>query len=169
MTHSQISMRKARRDDIGPIKRILFEAMHDFGISLPDDYSVSDIDAIGSGQADTHTEVLLRADCVIGFVMLKKITADRLELKRIYLTATERGKGLGKQLLQYAVDYAKTAAYRWIQLETTSRFKAAVSLYQTFGFVHHPAAETAPGHDLAFEKRLPTTRDESAFLNKEFR
>lgn len=141
--------------------------MQDFGIALPDDYSVSDIDAIGTGPSDTHTEVFLRADCIIGFVMLKKITADRLELKRIYLTAAERGKGLGQCLLQYALDYARSHSFRWIQLETASKFKAAVNLYQKSGFVRRATAQMASGHDLAFEKQLNICNDKSTFQHND--
>ncbi len=159
MNDTGISMRPAEQSDIGPIKEIFFRAMQDYGIALPADYPVSDIETIGLPKTDRRTEVLFKDDCLVGFIMLQKIAGDRLEVKRLYLDAAHRGRGLGRYLLQFAIAYAQSEACRWVQLETTSRFTSAVAFYRKHGFSSRSDINTAPGHDLAFEKDLSADRD----------
>ena len=129
-----ISLRKAEIGDIEQIKTILFSSLKEYEIALPGDYSVSDIDSIFDKNYHEHAFVLVRIDSVIGFVVLRPITADCIESKRLYLTSSERGRGLGKYLLNYAINFARNKNFRFIRLETTSKFKAAVRLYKRNGF-----------------------------------
>lgn len=48
---------------------------------------------------------------------------ESIELKRLYLIAPERRKGLGQLLLKRALVYAQNANYRRMRLETTSGLK----------------------------------------------
>lgn len=77
-----------------------------------------------------------------------------IELKRLYLTSAQRGRRLGEYLINYAVNYANENNYKYIRLETTSKFMEAVSLYKKHGFIEMKDVEKSPGHDLAFEKRV---------------
>ena len=149
-----ISLRKAESRDIAPIKAILFSALKAYEIAIPDNYAVSDIDAIDNGNAHVTVFSLVRKDAVIGFVVLKEMTPSTIELKRLYLSAEERGRGLGEHLLKFAIAFADEHHYHAMRLETTSKFKEAVSLYKKHGFRELKDVEKAPGHDLAFEKRL---------------
>ena len=147
-----ISVKIAETENIEQIKEILFGALEEYNIAIPDNYSVSDIDSINLGNNSNWVFVLLREDSVIGFIVLRPITRDCIELKRLYLTSSERGRGLGKYLLNYVIHFAQKNKYRSIRLETTSKFKEAVSLYEKYGFNVLNDTEKAHGHDLAFEK-----------------
>lgn len=149
-----ISLRKADIADIEQIKTILFNSLKEYEIEIPHNYSVSDIDSIEAKNNIEEVFVLARNDFVIGFVILKPISADRIELKRLYLTASERGRKLGEHLLNHAINFACRNNFKYIRLETTSKFKEAVSLYTKHGFTVLKEAEKAPGHDLALEKSL---------------
>jgi putative acetyltransferase len=151
-----ISIRKAEVGDIEQIKSILFSSLKEYKIEIPDNYSVSDIDSIDDEGHGQQVFALVRDDSVLGFVVLKPINEDSVELKRLYLTASERGKRLGKYFLDYAINFARNSNFKTIQLETVSKFKEAVSLYKKNGFVELKDFETAPGHDLALKKRLKT-------------
>jgi GNAT superfamily N-acetyltransferase len=148
------SLRKADIGDIEQIKAILFSSLKEYEIVIPDSYSVSDIDSIGAKNRTERVFVLVRNDFIIGFIILKPITADCIELKRLYLTSSERGQKLGEYLLNYAINFACKNNFKYIRLETTSKFKEAVSLYKKHGFTERKEVEKAPGHDLAFEKSL---------------
>ena len=78
--------------------------------------------------------VLLRDKNIIGFFALLPADNNQVELKRLYLTAAERGKCLGKYLLEMALSKAQEDGHYQIYLETTSKFKEAVGLYQKYGF-----------------------------------
>ena len=149
-----ISLRKADIGDIEQIKAILFNSLKEYEIAIPDNYSVSDIESIGAKSTNESAFVLARHDCVIGFVLLRPITADCIELKRLYVTSSERGRQLGEYLLNYALSFAGKNNFKYIRLETASKFKEAVALYKKLGFTVLKEVETSPGHDLAFEKNL---------------
>ena len=127
---TEISFRPARASDIERIKEILFAALRQYRIAIPEDYSVADIDGIGSDHRAGFVPVILRDDAVIGFTVLLPIDRDRIELKRLYLSASERKKGLGRLLLSYAVDCAQEAGYKCIRLETTSIFRFRITRKQ---------------------------------------
>ncbi len=149
-----ISLRKAEIDDIEQIKAILFKSLEEYEIEIPDNYSVSDIESIGAKNTYENVFVLVRHDYIIGFVLLRPITEDCIELKRLYVTSSERGQQFGKYLLNYAIGFAGKNNFKYIRLETTSKFKEAVSLYKKLGFTVLKEVEKSPGHDLAFEKIL---------------
>jgi len=149
-----ISLRKAEIRDIDRIKAILFRSLEEYEISIPENYSVSDIDSINDKNNIEKIFVLIRENSVIGFIVLIPINKDCIELKRLYLTSSERGQKLGNYLLENAIKFAAEDNYKCIRLETTSKFEAAVSLYKKHGFTELKGVEKAPGHDLAFEKRI---------------
>lgn len=150
----KLTIIEASTEDIEPIKAILFNVLKEYQIALPDPYPVSDIDSIGSENAEFKVFALVKNESVVGFTILRPISEDCMELKRLYLTSLVRGCGLGRMLLGYAIQYARDKNARFIRLETTSKFKEAVSLYQRNGFLVMKEVETSPGHDLVFEKRL---------------
>ena len=149
-----ISVRKAKADNIEQIKEILFSSLEEYKIVAQDNYSVSDIDSIILENNSNRVFVLQRNISVIGFIVLQPITNECIDLKRLYLTSSERGRGLGAYLLNYAIHFAHKNKYRSIRLETTSKFEEAVSLYKKNGFMVLNGIEKAPGHDLLFEKTI---------------
>ncbi|MGI9569514.1 MAG: GNAT family N-acetyltransferase [Desulfobulbia bacterium] len=149
-----ISLRKAEIGDIEQIKAISFSSLNEYEIAVPGNYSVSDIDSIDALNSHEQVFVLVRDDHVIGFVVLKPINKNCIELKRLYLTSSERGQRLGEYLMSYAINFAKRKNYESIRLETASKFKEAVSLYKKHGFYELQDVEKAPEHDLAFGKSL---------------
>ena len=149
-----IALRKAEIGDIERIKTILVRSLQAYEIPVPDNYSIADIDSIAHEKSSTEVFVLEMDGSVIGFTVLKPIDEDAVELKRLYLEAAQRGRKLGDYLLTYVISYANRKQYKYIRLETTSKFKEAVSLYRKHGFIALRDVETSPGHDLVFEKRL---------------
>jgi GNAT superfamily N-acetyltransferase len=56
------------------------------------------------------------------------------EVKRMYVTAGERGRGYARAMLARLEDTAREAGARWLLLETGSRQPEAVALYQSCGY-----------------------------------
>jgi GNAT superfamily N-acetyltransferase len=149
-----IAIRKADVGDIEQIKAILYSTLKEYKIAIPDNYSVSDIDSIDAKNRSEQVFVLVRYAAVIGFIVLIPNAKDGVEFRRLYLTSLERGQKLGEYLLNYAINFAHLKHYKYIRLETTSKFKEAVSLYKKHGFVILEEVETAPGQDVAFIKEF---------------
>ena len=61
---------------------------------------------------------------------------DMCELVKMYLQPAARGKGLGKMLIQQCLEFAASAGYTQVYLETMPELQQATSVYQKFGFVY---------------------------------
>ena len=57
------------------------------------------------------------------------------ELRKMYLSPTLRGFGIGKKLIEICIQAAKANKYRSMYLETVDEMQAAINLYQRNGFV----------------------------------
>jgi putative acetyltransferase len=68
------------------------------------------------------------------------------ELVKMYLTATSRGKGLGKLIIEKCLAFAREAGYRHVYIETMPELKKAVSVYEKFGFRYLDAPVGNTGH-----------------------
>lgn len=84
-----------------------------------------------------------------GCVALRPLDTEAAELKRMYVRRAWRGHGLGRRLGRTALDFACTAGYRAVCLDTLSGMTEALALYRSFGFrptcayCHNPLPDTA--------------------------
>lgn len=69
---------------------------------------------------------------------LKPLSEDESELKRIYVRAAFRGRGLGRRVVEYLVGEARALGYRSVQLDTVDFMAKAHQLYRSVGFVDCP-------------------------------
>ncbi len=92
---------------------------------------------------------------VVGSVALRELDGAARELKRMYLRPEQRGRGLGKQLLDVALDYARRSGAGAIRLDTSERMLAAQRLYEAYGFERVPGDAPRQGQcRLLYELRL---------------
>lgn len=75
------------------------------------------------------------------------------ELKRLYLQGDYRGQGLGQKLYESAEEFARTAGYKKIWLDSSRRFKKAKALYLRNGFTLIEELDNA-WEDSVYEKAL---------------
>jgi putative acetyltransferase len=59
---------------------------------------------------------------------------DTCELVKMYLTAGARGKGIGKMLIEKALEFAAGTGYKKVYIETMPELRKAMSVYEKFGF-----------------------------------
>ena len=69
------------------------------------------------------------------------------ELVKLYVAKEARGTGLGKQLMEQSMSWAKENGYTDVYLESMPELKKAVSIYEKVGFqpLDHPLGNS--GHD----------------------
>lgn len=77
---------------------------------------------------------LLDDEKLIGTVALKKIDDYTVELKALYLDKSYRGQHLGSRLIKVAIDEAKTRGFKSMVLDSMSKYKEALHLYEKLGF-----------------------------------
>ncbi len=65
---------------------------------------------------------------------MKPFNSNSVEIKRMYTQPDQRGKGLGRKVLDELAVWAKEEGYKNLVLETGASFEAAIALYQKYGF-----------------------------------
>jgi GNAT superfamily N-acetyltransferase len=73
-------------------------------------------------------------DAVAASVAMRRLDAETVELKRMYVRPTARGRGLGRRLLDTALTWARQQQAREVVLDTTEEMRAARHLYEQAGF-----------------------------------
>lgn len=78
-------------------------------------------------------------DRAIGTVALKHEGHGVYELTKMAVEPALRGSGVGRLLMQQALDVFRQLDGRELFLESSSLLAPALKLYESVGFVHHPA------------------------------
>lgn len=133
-------------------RSLVCETLREFGFE-PDPDLDSDLD----DPAATYSAlwIALDGDAVVGSVALRDLGDGAVELKRMYLRSDQRGRGLGKQLLELALDWARANKMRVVRLDTSERMVAAQRLYEANGFERVPGDAPRQGQcRLLYELRL---------------
>lgn len=71
---------------------------------------------------------------IAGCTCLRKIGEGVGEIKRMYVRPGYRGKGIGRSMLEAAIQEARHIGYSKIRLDSTRFMKEAHALYRSFGF-----------------------------------
>lgn len=71
---------------------------------------------------------------VIGVYVLLPLSESAAEIKNIAVAETQRGKGYGKRMIEHALDQARTAGFRHVEIGTGNSSFNQLALYQKYGF-----------------------------------
>jgi putative acetyltransferase len=96
---------------------------------------------------------------IVGSVAVSPAPAHAVELKRLYVAAAARRRGLGQHLVRLVESEASHRNARRVFLWTDTRFADAHRLYERLGYARSPG--TRPLHDVSnsieyhYAKELP--------------
>jgi len=87
---------------------------------------------------------------------VRLISPGVAELKRMYVVPTHRGRGLSRMILDTLEDRAATLGATRVVLETGTKARAALGLYESAGYARIPCfgAYAASPTSVCFEKKL---------------
>lgn len=134
-------IRKIKPEDNVAMANILRTSLEEFNLNIP-----------GTAYFDESTDRLFESfqlensayfvaednDEIIGGAGIfptKGLPSDTVELVKMYMKSSCRGKGIGKLLMLECIEFAKKSGHQNIYLETLPELSAAVSAYEKLGFV----------------------------------
>jgi ribosomal protein S18 acetylase RimI-like enzyme len=71
---------------------------------------------------------------MVGTIIIYQEAPGIAHLRTLILHPSVRKRGLGRRLMQEAIQFCRETGYRKIKLETFDELLAALHLYETFGF-----------------------------------
>ena len=89
----------------------------------------------------------------LGCVACRPLDADICEMKRLFVAAAGRGRGLGRLLVRRLFVDARALGYREMWLDTLASMKAAQALYRAEGFEPMTPYYDTPVADTVFLRR----------------
>ena len=130
-------LRCATNHDADAIRHLVFTVLRQHEL-IPDpattDADLNDIESSYLRSGGSFDVLIGPSGKIIGSIGLLPLGDSRCELRKMYLAAEHRGRGLGKMLLHHALESAKRLGFSRVELETTSALKSASRLYESFGF-----------------------------------
>jgi GNAT superfamily N-acetyltransferase len=83
-------------------------------------------------------------DEAVGCVALIAMRSREFEVAKMAVTENWQGRGIGRRLMERAIEGARATRATKLVLETNDRMKPAIALYESVGFRHVPATEPSP-------------------------
>lgn len=123
-------IRQAR--DMAPVRELFREYQAAIGVDLCFQGFAEELATLPG----SYSSILLAAegDAILGCVALRPHGIDEAEMKRLYVRPAGRGRGLGRLLVNRAVDEARRAGCRRLVLDTLPQMTEAQALYRSLGF-----------------------------------
>jgi ribosomal protein S18 acetylase RimI-like enzyme len=81
-----------------------------------------------------HPALLLRIMC-IGWIFFKTVKREELLIDVLAVKENHRGKGVGRQLVEYIKEYGRDNGYTLISLYVVDTNERAKKLYESLGFI----------------------------------
>lgn len=150
--NAEIVVRSATNDDCERVQKLVFGVLREYGLA-PDlegtDRDIADIEVHYINRGGVFELIEDRQGNLLGTCGLYPMSAETVELRKMYFAKELRGRGMGKETLARMIEKARETGYKKIYLETASVLKEAVHLYEKFGF--QPTNEKhTPRCDAAF-------------------
>jgi len=117
--------------------RLIVGTLAEFGFSADMGGIADDLRSIDGRYAPPRGGFWIaeREGMLVGSVAIRPKDERTCELKRLYVSPSARGSGLGQRLYEHAEAFARAAGYRTIWLDSSRRFGKAHRLYERNGFV----------------------------------
>jgi ribosomal protein S18 acetylase RimI-like enzyme len=140
-------VRRATAADAPDLARLLRDFQIEFDEPAPE---LADMERRYADQIrDDDVTVLLIGDGPDGFAQLRFrpwLYSDGLHsyLEELYVVPSRRGQGLGRALLEAAIEVAREAGADQMELGTSETDVAARALYESFGFTNREGRPDGP-------------------------
>lgn len=128
--------RRASNQDLALVQHIVDEALREHGLGVlldSSDVDLTDIERHYDQRGGTF-EIIETDGGALGVLGWRPTETGLCELKKLYLVAAARGRGVGRQALERVVAAARALGCLAVVLETARALERANQLYVRFGF-----------------------------------
>jgi putative acetyltransferase len=137
VTNADIKIKTAKdsRDFIDG-KAIILEYFNWLGLDLSFQNFDKEINNLAEMYSEPNGGLVLASlnDKTIGVTGIRRFENLDCELKRMFVSEDYRNLGIGRLLLEHAIEIARNLNYNKIKLDTSDTMKAAIKLYMDYGF-----------------------------------
>lgn len=152
-----VRIRRATRADTSAAREVVHAILREYGL-VPEpqgtDADLEDLEAGFFADGGTFDVAVTPQGRVVACCGMKRLPEGRVELRKMYVRAEWRGRGLGRRLLERAIAWAREQGVPRIELETASILREAIALYEKAGFVRRPGKPETCRCDRAYVLEL---------------
>lgn len=133
----KFTLRTATNNDTGQIVELVKEILQEFNFVYSPESSekdLFDIENTYTSNGGTFEIIENSNGQIIATVALLKINQETVKLRKMYVDKSYRGCGFGRIMLDRMILTAKELNFNEIILETAHNMKAAIHLYEKYGF-----------------------------------
>ena len=150
---ASIRIRPIEQSDNLALAKVIRGALEEFGANKPGtvyfDPTTDALFQLFNATPGAHYYVAIKNHVLVGGAGIfptENLPKGTCELVKLYLHKDARGTGLGKLLLNKAMDWAKENGYTQVYLESMPELSKAVTIYENVGFkrINHPLGNS--GH-----------------------
>jgi GNAT superfamily N-acetyltransferase len=140
-----LTLQRLTDSQIEAAKEVIVQGCLEFFGKPPAEFE--DLDAISSMYREPSGIflVLLDSEQVVGTGAIRRLDGQTCELKRMWFLPAYRGKGYGAKMSEALFQFAHSAGYKRVRLDTTPVLAAANRLYQRLGFYPIERYNDGPG------------------------
>ena len=147
-------IRRADPADGDAVRTIVFDTMREYGVEADPEGIDRDVMTFGQSEAGVMAFVAEVDERIVGSVIITPRGNGRATLSKFFLSGAHRGRGIGRALLETAVDAARNAGLVGLDLDTKSVFREAIHLYETTGWKSVPQTDPDSPCELLYSLEL---------------
>ena len=147
-----VTIREVREEDNAALAKAIRQVLIDIGVpKVGTAYADPELDFMYQAYQTTRSAYfVIKEDGVVlggaGIAPLAGEDPKICELQKMYFLAQGRGRGLGQQMIDHCLAYAKDQNFELCYLETLPYMKAAQKLYLKTGFSYIDGPMGNTGH-----------------------
>lgn len=147
-----VTIREVREEDNATLAKAIRQVLIDIGVpKVGTAYADPELDFMYQAYQTTRSAyfVIEEDGVVLGGAGIAPLAGEDpkiCELQKMYFLAQGRGRGLGQQMIDHCLAYAKDQNFELCYLETLPYMKAAQKLYLKTGFSYIDGPMGSTGH-----------------------